>query len=57
VPADPHGAHRVEARTPVSVVAPHSLAALALARVAEWPPLECARTASPFYERALKALR
>jgi flagellar biosynthesis protein FlhG len=57
VPADPAVARSVELRTPVSVCAPDSPAAQALARVAKWPPLDLARTSSAFYDRARRALR
>jgi flagellar biosynthesis protein FlhG len=57
VPADPAVSHSIEERVPVSLTAPHSPAAGALRSVAGWQPLEFARTASPFYERAQRALR
>jgi flagellar biosynthesis protein FlhG len=57
IPADDAVAKSVEHRTPVSRLLPASEAARALTRIAEWPPLDLARTSSAFYERALRALR
>ena len=57
IPADDAVSKSVEHRTPVSRLLPESEAARALKRIAEWPPLDLARTSSAFYERALRALR
>jgi flagellar biosynthesis protein FlhG len=57
VPADGAVSRSVETRTPVTTCAPDSDAGRALARVADWAPLDLARTSSAFYERALRALR
>lgn len=57
VQADAAVEHSVEARLPVVLGAPGSPAALAIAEVSRWGPLEIARTSSAFYDRALRALR
>lgn len=57
VPADPAVARSVEARVPVLLLEPESGAARALASVAEWGPIEHAKSARPFFERARGALR
>ena len=57
VPADDAVGRSVQARRPVSLTEPESRAARALAKVAEWGPIDHARTTSAFYERARKALR
>ena len=57
IPADEAVSKSVEHRVPVSKLLPDSEAARALQRIAEWPPLDLARTSSAFYERALRALR
>jgi len=57
VPADESVSRSVQARKPVCLTEPESRAARALAKVAEWGPIEVARTTSAFYERAGKALR
>ena len=57
VPADPAVGQSVELRRPVTLSAPESGAALAIRRVAGWPPIDHARTTSAFYERARRALR
>ncbi len=57
VPADDAVGRSVQARQPVALVEPRSPAALALAAVSEWPPIDQARGATAFYERARKALR
>jgi len=57
VPQDDAVARSVQARQPVSLLEPHSRAAKAIALVAEWGPIEHARTTSAFYEKARKALR
>jgi flagellar biosynthesis protein FlhG len=57
VPADEAVSRSVQARKPVSLTEPGSRAARAMAKVADWGPIEVARTTSAFYERARKALR
>ena len=57
VPADHAVGRSVELRAPVVVSSPESEAAHAFRRLAEWPALDLARTASAFYERAQRALR
>jgi len=57
VPADEAVSRSVQARKPVSLTEPGSRAARAMAKVAEWGPIDVARTTSAFYERARKALR
>jgi flagellar biosynthesis protein FlhG len=57
VPADEAVSRSVQARRPVSLTEPQSRAARAMARIAEWGPIDVARTTSAFYERAGKALR
>jgi flagellar biosynthesis protein FlhG len=56
VPQDDAVARSVHARTPVTISEPASRAALALGRVSAWGPLDHARTAISFYERARRAL-
>jgi flagellar biosynthesis protein FlhG len=56
VQADEAVARSIEARVPVTLAEPESPAARALLEVARWSALEHARTSSPFYERALRAL-
>jgi MinD-like ATPase involved in chromosome partitioning or flagellar assembly len=57
VPADVAVGRSVELRSPVVVSGPDSEAAQAFSRLAQWPALDLARTASAFYERAQRALR
>lgn len=57
VPADAAVGRSVELRSPVTLSAPESEAARAIRGVAGWPPIDHARTASAFYERARRALR
>ncbi|MEM9380153.1 MAG: AAA family ATPase, partial [Planctomycetota bacterium] len=57
VPADPAVPQAVQMRTPAVISYPDSSAAVALQRVASWPPIEHARTTVPFYEKARRALR
>ncbi len=57
VPADPAVGHSVQLRIPVSLSAPESPAARAIQEVASWGPIDHARTASAFYEKARRALR
>lgn len=56
VPQDDSVARSVHLRTPVALSEPGSRAAVALRQVAAWPPLDHARTATAFYERARRAL-
>ncbi len=57
VPADPAVSHSVQVRVPVVIDSPESEAARSFARIAAWAPIDQARTASAFYEKARKALR
>lgn len=57
VPQDDEVYWSVQRRRPVSLGAPESASARALARIAAWEPLDRARTPRPFYERARRALR
>lgn len=57
VPADPSVSQSVQRREPVLLSFPESGAAQALRKVAAWTPIEHARTASAFYEKARRALR
>ena len=57
VPTDDAVARSVEKRRPVSLLEPDSPAAQALSRVAAWEPLDLARTATAFWERARRSLR
>jgi flagellar biosynthesis protein FlhG len=57
VPADEAVARSVEARRPVTLTEPGSPSAIALAGVARWAPIETARSARAFYERARHALK
>jgi hypothetical protein len=41
----------------VTLLEPGSRAALAVQKIAEWGPLDHARTTSAFYDKARKALR
>ena len=56
VPQDEAVARSIHARTPVSISEPASRAALALRHVSAWGPLDHARTATAFYDRARRAL-
>lgn len=56
VPQDDAVGRSVQARTPVTLSEPSSHAALGLRRVAAWGPLDHARTATAFYDRARRAL-
>jgi flagellar biosynthesis protein FlhG len=56
VPQDEAVARSIQARTPVAISEPKSPAALSLRRVAAWAPLDHARTATAFYDRARRAL-
>ena len=57
VPTDDAVVKSVEARVPVTLHTPKSPAAIALSGVARWAPIEHARSARAFYERARKALK
>ena len=57
VPADPAVAQSVQQRLPVSLSFPESAAAHAIGKVARWGPIDHARTASAFYDKARRALR
>jgi flagellar biosynthesis protein FlhG len=57
VPQDEAIYHSVQRRSPVCLDSPGAESARALARIALWGPLDHARTARPFYDRARKALR
>ena len=57
VPTDPAVPRSVEARVPVSLLEPESSASRAIATVAEWGPIDHAKSARPFFERARSALR
>ncbi|MEM1448455.1 MAG: AAA family ATPase [Planctomycetota bacterium] len=57
VPADPAVPQAVQMRSPAVLSYPDSSAAVALQRIAAWPPIEHARTPVPFYEKARRALR
>ncbi len=57
VPADPIVSTSVQRREPIVASYPESPAAQALQRVANWAPIDHARTSSAFYEKARKALR
>lgn len=56
VPQDDAIARSVHARTPVALSEPASRAAQALRQISAWAPLDHARTATAFYERARRAL-
>lgn len=57
VPADPAVPQSVQRREPLLLSGPETDAAWALRGVASWTPIEHARTASAFYEKARRALR
>ncbi len=57
VPTDQAVLDSVEARVPVTLQRPDSRSAEAIRAVAAWEPIETARSAKPFYERARRALR
>lgn len=57
VPADPAVGRSVEERVPVTLLEPDSPSSRALDIVANWGPIDHARTARAFYERARQALR
>lgn len=57
VPADPAVSQSVQQRRPITLSWPEAPAAKALEEVANWAPLDHARAATAFYERARRALR
>ncbi len=57
IPADPAVGHSVQLRVPVTLSAPESQAARSIQEVASWGPIDHARTASAFYDKARRALR
>ena len=57
VPADPAIPQAVQMRQPAVISYPESPAARAFKRVAGWPPIDHARSASAFYDKARRALR
>jgi flagellar biosynthesis protein FlhG len=57
IPMDEAVLQSVQERRPVSLIRPDSAAALSLARIATWRPIDHARTSRAFYEKARKALR
>lgn len=57
IPADPAIPQAVQMRQPAVLSYPDSPAARALMRVAGWPPIDHARTAAAFYDKARRALR
>ena len=57
IPADPAVQRSVEARIPVTLLEPAAPASRALSTVAEWGPIDHAKSARPFFERARTALR
>lgn len=57
VPYDEAILRSVQTRKPACLSAPESTAAKAILGVADWEPIDMARTSSSFYERARRALR
>ena len=57
VPADPAVPQGVQKRVPVVLSYPDSPASHAIGRVAQWGPIDHARTSTAFYDRARRALR
>jgi len=57
IPADTAIPQAVQMRKPAVLSYPDSPASIALGRVASWPPIDHARTTTPFYEKARRALR
>ena len=57
IPMDEAVLQSVQERKPVSLTRPDSPAAVSLAAIAEWRPIDHARTSRAFYEKARKALR
>ncbi|MFT4710499.1 MAG: flagellar biosynthesis protein FlhG [Bacteroidia bacterium] len=57
VPADASVSRSIARREPVTMMDPSSPAAHAIEGVAQWAPIDYARTQRPFYSRARSALR
>ena len=57
VPADPAVARSIEVRVPVVLNEPEAQAARAITNISEWGPIEHAKGARPFFDRARGALR
>lgn len=57
IPADPAVPQAVQMRKPAVISYPDCAAVQSMKRVAGWPPIDHARSAQPFYERARRALR
>lgn len=57
IPADPAVPQAVQMRKPAALSFPDCAAVKSMKRVAAWPPIDHARSAKPFYERARRALR
>jgi flagellar biosynthesis protein FlhG len=57
VPQDEAVGESVQRRQPVSVLRPDSPSGRALRALASWGPIDHARTTTPFYDRARRALR
>lgn len=57
IPADPAVPQAVQMRKPAVISYPDCAAVKSMKRVANWPPIDHARTVQPFYERARRALR
>jgi len=57
VPVDPAIPQAVQMRSPAALSFPGCDAVHALEKIADWAPIEHARSATPFYERARRALR
>jgi len=57
VPADPVVSQAVQLRRPAVLSFPESAAAKAITKVAAWGPMDHARTTTPFYVKARRALR
>jgi len=57
VPADPVISQAVQMRRPAVLSFPDSAAARAITKVAAWAPIDHARTSTPFYAKARRALR
>ncbi len=57
IPADLAIPQAVQMRKPAALSYPDCAAVKSMKRVADWPPIDHARSAQPFYERARRALR
>jgi flagellar biosynthesis protein FlhG len=57
VPTDEAVVRSIEARRPVTLLDPAAPASKSLSSVARWAPIDQARSARPFYERARAALK